>query len=64
MTREHLLRQLRKEARRRGHSLQIDTFRGKGSHCRVRLGDKVTTIKSGELSPTYVKLVRKQLGLE
>ena len=28
--------------------------KGKGSHYRVEFGDKITTIKSGELRPGYI----------
>lgn len=38
--------------------------RGKGSHYRVRVGDRFTTIKSGELKPGYVRLIKNQLGVE
>ncbi|HZY67360.1 MAG TPA: hypothetical protein VFE52_02165 [Devosia sp.] len=46
----------------------MDTKLGKGSHYRVEVfeGDRLlakSTLKSGELSPAYEKLVRKQLGL-
>ena len=64
MTRDQFLKELRKFARKNGLGLQIDRKLGKGSHYRVRLGDRVTTIKSGELSPGYVRLIRKQLGIE
>jgi hypothetical protein len=38
--------------------------KGKGSHYRVNLGEKFTTIKSGELRPGYVNLIKRQLGVE
>jgi len=63
MKREALLRELRKEARKRGVVYREDRDAGKGSHYVVFLDDKSTIIKSGELSPNYVKLVKKQLGL-
>ncbi|MBA9083516.1 MULTISPECIES: hypothetical protein [Bartonella] len=64
MKREALLRELRKEARKRDihhYSEALDT--GKGSHCLVTFGDKTTVIKSGELTPLYVKIIKKQLGV-
>lgn len=64
MKREALLRDLRKEAKKRGLTIEIVTARGKGSHCFVYVGDRHTIVKSGELTPGYVRLVRKQLGLE
>jgi len=30
---------------------------------RVKLGEKRTIIKDGEMNPGYVKLIRKQLGI-
>ncbi|AQX19901.1 hypothetical protein [Bartonella sp. WD16.2] len=36
---------------------------GKSSHCLVTFGDKTTVIKSGELTPLYVKIIKKQLGV-
>jgi hypothetical protein len=63
VTREALLRELRKLARAKGLEFEVFTNRGKGSHFRVRLGTRWTIIKSGELTPTYVRLVKSQLGV-
>jgi len=63
MKREALLRELRKEARKRGVIYREERDAGKGSHYMVYFDKKNTIIKSGELSPTYVKLIKKQLGL-
>ena len=63
MTRDALIRQLRKLARKQGKHFQVMPDRGKGAHYRVEFGDRVTTIKSGELRPGYVALIKKQLGL-
>ena len=43
--------------------MSIDRARGKGSHARITIDGKTTTIKAGELSPAYVGLLLKQLGL-
>lgn len=43
---------------------RVEKTEGKGSHYRVYLGNRVSTVKSGELNPGYVKLIRRQLGLE
>ncbi len=64
MTREALIRELRKLARQNGVAFEVETNRGKGSHYRVTYGDRQTTVKSGELRPGYVDLIRKQLGVE
>lgn len=63
MKREQLLRELRKECKSRGWDFNIDTRLGKGSHYRVSVNGRKTTIKSGELSPQYCNLIREQLGL-
>ena len=64
MKREQLLRELRKIAKSQNLELEVFEDKGKGSHYRVKLNGKMTTIKSGELTPTYVRLVKKQLGVE
>ncbi len=50
MKREALLRELRKEARKRGIHYSEAPDAGKGSHYLVTFGDKTTVIKSGELT--------------
>lgn len=64
MKREQFLRELRKIARDRNWKLEIFENKGKGSHYRVTLNGKTTTVKSGELTPTYVRLLKGQLGIE
>jgi hypothetical protein len=43
---------------------KVEKSEGRGSHYRVYMGNRVSTVKSGELKPGYMKLVRRQLGLE
>jgi hypothetical protein len=64
MTRDALIRELRKLARKQNVDFRITPTQGKGSHYRVHFGDKFTTVKSGELKPGYVNLIKKQLGIE
>ena len=64
MKREQLLQELRKLARRNGKSFEVFDNHGKGSHYRVTYDGRQTTIKSGEMKPGYVKLIKKQLGIE
>ena len=64
MKREQLLRILRREARDNGLEFRVDRAAGKGSHYRVYVGSRFTTVQSGELTPLVVKMIRKQLGLE
>ena len=64
MKREALTRELRALARKRDLAFEVFTNRGKGSHYRVRFGDRMTTVQSGELSTLMVRTIRKQLGVE
>lgn len=45
MKREQLLRELRKECKSRGWDFNIDTRLGKGSHYRVSVNGRKTTIR-------------------
>lgn len=64
MKRDALIRELRQIARKNGVELRVVESRGKGSHYQVYYGDRSTTVKSGELRPGYVSLIRKQLGVD
>jgi hypothetical protein len=64
LKREQFLRLLRREAKALRLDFRIEAAAGKGSHYRVYLGDRASTVKSGELKPGYMKLVRRQLGLQ
>jgi hypothetical protein len=61
--RDRLLSALRRWCRRNDRRFGIDTVAGKGSHVRVRVDGASTIVKDGELSPIYVEIVLKQLGL-
>jgi hypothetical protein len=43
--------------------MRVDTVAGKGSHVKLYVDDRSTVVKAGELSPIYVQLVLKQLGI-
>ena len=45
MNRDALIRELGKLARQQGRQFEVMTNRGKGSHYRVRFGDRMTTIQ-------------------
>ncbi|CAN7217882.1 hypothetical protein LJR007_000811 [Aminobacter sp. LjRoot7] len=64
MKREALIRELRALARKRNLQFEVFTDRGKGSHYRVRLGERISTIQSGELSALMVRTIKKQLGVD
>ncbi len=63
MKRDQFLKELRKLARSTGKDLRIVTNKGKGSYIRVTYDGNTTTVKDGELTPGYVKLLKKQLGI-
>jgi hypothetical protein len=63
MTRTKFIRKLRNFCRKSARSVSIDATMGRGSHVRVTVDGITTTVKSGELSPAYVALLLKQLGL-
>ncbi len=64
MKRDALIRELRQIARKNGVEFRVVESRGKGSHYQVYYGDRTTTVKSGEMRPGYVSLIRKQLGID
>lgn len=64
MRREALIRALRRYANKRSLPFEVLTKRGKGAHYRVRLGEKVTTVQSGELTPFHVERICKQLDID
>ena len=64
MKRDALIRSLRRYAKKEGLSFELDTATGKGSHYRARLGEAVTTIQSGELTPLLVQRICKQLNID
>jgi hypothetical protein len=64
VTRDAFLRHLRRYAAKQGLPFDVMHGRGKGTHYRVRLGDRVSTVQSGELSPFHVERICKQLGID
>ena len=64
MKREALIRELRRLSRKQGKTFNVETNRGKGKHYRVRFGDRLTTVQSGELSALRVNAIRQQLGID
>ena len=62
-SRDQFMSRLGRYCRKHGLNFEFDPGRGKGSHGRVRIDGRSTIVKSGELSPVYIGLVLKQLGL-
>jgi mRNA interferase HicA len=54
------VRRVRRYARRRGLEFRYDPRRGKGSHGRIYLGNRLTTVKSGN-KPIGPGLLHKML---
>ena len=64
MKREDLIRDLRRFARKNGLAFALLKDRGKGLHYTVKVGDRTTTVQSGELKPLWVKRILKQLEID
>ncbi|MBD8892094.1 hypothetical protein [Roseibium litorale] len=62
-TRMQFFRDLRKEAALLGRDVLVDTRKGKGSHYRVTVGSRTTTVPE-KITPLMAKIIRKQLGLD
>jgi len=63
MNREQLIRRLRKFARKNGQFFEVDKSRGDGSHYRVQIGERWTTVQS-KLKPHKIETILKQLGVD
>lgn len=63
MKREQLFGLLRRWCRKNDAAFEVDTVGGKGSHVKVRANGRATIVKAGELSPLYVEVILKQLGI-
>ena len=62
MTRNELLKRLKRYARRNGLRLEV-TNDGKGSHQRVHLGNRTSHLQYGEIPPRTLHDILRQLGL-
>jgi hypothetical protein len=50
-------------ANARGVPFAVDVSRGKGGHQILRVGDRWTTVQTGELKPGVFHAMLKQLGI-
>jgi hypothetical protein len=57
------IRRTAKWAKAHGRELVVDPSRGKGRHQMVRIGEKWTTVQTGELKPGIFHAMLKQLGI-
>ena len=55
---------LRRYAKAHGLSFEVDSSRGKGSHVMVKLGNRKTVVKSGEIGRGLWNAMLKQLGID
>jgi hypothetical protein len=61
---DRFIAELRDAAKARGLSFKFETWRGKGGHAMVWVGDKVTTVPSREIDPKTARKIRKALDLD
>lgn len=64
MTDQEFLRRLRRYAKRRGETVEYLPERGKGSHAEVRLGDRRTTLRHGEIGPGLLSKMLRDLDID
>jgi mRNA interferase HicA len=58
------IRRVRRYARRRGLPFRFDAGHGKGSHGRLHLGGRFTTVKRSEISPALLSAMLKDLDID
>ena len=66
MTRDELIRRLRRLARRRGLAFEVARERGKGGHWSVRFGENWQPIpqsKGRDLKPGTLQAILREFGL-
>ena len=62
--RDRFIAELRRAAQALGLRFKVETWRGKGGHAMVWVGDKVTTIPARDIDPKTARKIRKALGLD
>jgi mRNA interferase HicA len=66
MTRDELIRRLRRLARKRGVTFEVIAARGKGGHWTVRYGEArvpVPQAKGGDIAPGTLQAILRAFGL-
>ena len=64
MTSREFIRRARRYARRTSQDFHFDPAQGKGSHGRIYLGFRFTTLKKGDLSRGLVAAMLRQLEID
>ena len=63
MNRDQLIRRLRRFAKKGGVPFEVDKKKGNGSHYRVKLGNKRSTLQE-DLNPGRIERFLKQLDVD
>ena len=63
MNGREFVRRTRRYARRTGQDFYFDPTHGKGSHGRIYVGSRFTTVQHGELSKAMLFAMLRQLGI-
>jgi hypothetical protein len=63
MNGEQFIKNARTWANARGVAFSVGASRGKGGHQILRVGDRWTTVQTGELKPGVFHAMLKQLGI-
>ena len=64
MTSREFIGRAREYARRTGQSFHFDPAQGKGSHSRVYIGPRFTTVRRGELGKGVLAAMLRQLNID
>ena len=64
MTSREFISRAREYARRTGQSFRFDPALGKGSHGRVYVGSRFTTMQRGELKKGMLAAMLRQLNID
>ena len=64
VTDQEFLRKLRRYAKRRGGTVEYLPERGKGIHALVRLGDRTTTLRHGEIGQGLLSKMLRDLDID
>lgn len=64
MNRREFIRRARTYARKTGQTFRFDPAHGKGSHGRLYVGARFTTVQRGELSRAMLAAMLRQLGID
>ena len=58
------IRRAKRYARKTGRDFRLDARRGKGSHARLHIGARFTTLRQGELPKGVLAAMLRQLGID